>query len=392
MRAVILLVSFYGALSQPVENEVLKEFVNGNHKFTAAVYKEILKNEKGNFIASPFSVETVLALTNEGAKGDTSSELITGLSLPKTKDNIQKFFKTFLPKLKKSDEELKILSANKIYVKEGVKLENDFKSIATSIYNSGVSDVDFKNKVEAAETINNWVEDNTNHKIKNLIDPDTLDKDTSMILVNALYFSGKWASEFQSYSTYKKKFFKTKDETVDIDTMYQSEYLSYYENPALNTKFLKLDYRGADVSMTFVLPNAVDGLATLEENVEQLLVTQPLIKAIIEVEIPKFVTETSIKFKPILQDLGIQKLFTDEADLTGLSSSDKNLLVSDVVQKAFINVTETGTEAAAATAVHGVPSSLPPPPKYSFKADHPFLYFIKYNGIVLFVGRYATPS
>lgn len=96
-----------------------------------------MKNEKGNFIVSPFSVETVLALTNEGAKGDTSAELITGLSLPKTKDNIQTVFKSFLPKLKRSDGNLKLLSANKVFVKPELELEEDFNTTAADIYNSG---------------------------------------------------------------------------------------------------------------------------------------------------------------------------------------------------------------------------------------------------------------
>lgn len=118
---------------------------------------------------------------------------------------------------------------------------------ATSIHINlflGVSSVDFSNSVEAAETINVWVEDNTNHKIKNLLKPADITQDTSIILVNALYFSGKWESEFRTYRTYKHKFFRTKDETVDIDTMYQSEFLKYYENPTLKAKFLELDYIG----------------------------------------------------------------------------------------------------------------------------------------------------
>ncbi|KAJ8939781.1 hypothetical protein NQ314_010985 [Rhamnusium bicolor] len=148
----------------------------------------------------------------------------------------------------------------------------------------------------------------------------------------------------------KKNFFKTKDDVVEVDTMHQVEYLNYYENPTLNAKFLELPYKGGDISMVIVLPNETEGLSRLEQNIEQLLQPQPFTKERVDVDLPKFTIETEIKFIPILENLGIRKVFNTGADLSGLSSTDKNLYVSDVIQKAFINVTETGTEAAAATA------------------------------------------
>lgn len=394
MKCAIILLALAAAYAVPVEDEALQEFVAGNHRFSARVYKEILKEQKGNFIVSPFSAETVLALTNEGAKGDTASEFITGLSLPSTKEKIQQAFKSFLPKLKTSEDDLKLLSANKIYVGEDVKLNEDFQSVAKNVYDSAVDNINFVKNVEAAATINNWVEEHTNRKIQDLIKSDTIDGDTKVVLVNALYFSGQWENQFEDYLTSKKKFYRTKDDAVEVDTMHQVEYLNYYENKNLNAKFLELSYKGADISMVIVLPNEQEGLARLEENVEQLLAPQPFTRERVDVDLPRFTIETEIKFIPILKQLGIKKAFdANLADLTGISSNYKGgLYISDVVQKAFINVTETGTEAAAATAVIASKRSghLQPFDPTIFHADHPFLYIIKFKDVILFAGRFAN--
>ncbi|KAG5881615.1 hypothetical protein JTB14_030309 [Gonioctena quinquepunctata] len=354
---------------------------------------ELLKTHTGNLIVSPFSAETVLALTHEGAKGDSAAEMVSGLSLPNTKEKIQQAFKSFLPKLKKSDEDLKLLSANKIYVGADVKLEDSFKQTAEQVYNSGVENVDFAENVATSSKINKWVEDQTNEKIKDLIKSDDIDGDTKLILINALYFSGKWQNQFEKYATQKKKFYKSENDTVDVHMMHQTDYFKYYENPILNAKFLELQYQGSDdVSMVIVLPNEKDGLTAVEENIEEILAPQPMKMERVDIQLPRFTIESEIKFVPILKNLGINKVFDGEqSDLSGLSSTHKNLVISDVIQKAFINVTESGTEAAAATAVIvPVPVlSLPfrgPTPKV-FHADHGFIYIISVENLNVFIGR-----
>ncbi|XP_018566251.1 antichymotrypsin-2-like [Anoplophora glabripennis] len=392
MKCVALLFLICGSLATPVEDEALQEFVYGNHKFTAAVYKEILQTGKDNFVVSPLSAEIVLALTNEGARGLTASELVSGLSLPTTRQKTQRALQSFLPSLKKYDTKLKLLSANKIYVGKGLKIAEDFGYIANTIYDSGVENVDFERSTHAAGVINKWVEDNTNDKIRNLIKPGDINEATRMVLVNALYFSGVWLYPFDSYATSKRNFFRTKDNAVEVDTMLQVETFNYHESKTLNAKFLELPYQGSDIAMVIVLPIEKDGLSQLEQNLEQLLVPQSYTPQRVKVELPRFTIESETKFVPILQKLGISKLFSDEADLSGLSSTDKGLYVSNVLQKAFINVTESGTEAAAATSVGVALLSAPiaPRPIVEFKADHPFIYYLKdkQTGVVLFFGRY----
>jgi len=389
--ALILLALACTAWAAPSEEDHLHQLEVGNRKFTASVYKEILKTVEGNLIFSPFSAETVLALLSAGANGPTHDELLTGLSLPSTQTGVQKAFKQFLPKLKSDTENLKLLSANKVYAGKNVKLEPAFQKVAVDIYESGVENVDFSKKVDAAHTINTWVEQKTNEKIKNLISPDDLGESTALVLVNALYLSARWGKEFETYNTKPLKFWKTATESVDVDTMSMTHYFDYYENTELGVKFLEVPYKADGLSMVIALPNEKEGLKSLEKNVEKLMEPQPMTRERVDLRLPRFTIESEIQFVDVLKSLGVEKVFAPGADLSGLSSTDKNLYVSKVIQKAFINVTETGTEAAAATAVMilfgASPNSPPPPTPKIFHVEHPFTYMIKKGDVILFAGR-----
>ncbi|KAG5876015.1 hypothetical protein JTB14_014697 [Gonioctena quinquepunctata] len=372
------IILFTSAAVALAEEDALQEFTEGNRRFSADLYKELLTTEKGNFIMSPFSAETILALTHEGARGETATEMVTGLHLPSTNEKIQKVFKTLLPGMTSSNEDLKMLSANKIYVGIDVKLENDFQKVAEDIYDSGIENVNFEENEAAAKTINGWVEDHTQKRIQNLIDPEIISGDTKMVLVNALYFKGVWQNPFSIGETASRKFHKSKGDTVNIDMMAQTNPFSYYECPKVNAKFLEMGYQGANVSMVFVLPNEIEGLATLEQNMEGIMKPQPLVVTRVAVQIPKF------------EMLGIRRVFGKRAELTGLSSTYKDLYASEVVQKAFINVNEAGTEAAASTDAMELSGLYGGVLRTEyFIADHPFAYFIKYNGVILFAGRYT---
>nr|XP_023014555.1 alaserpin-like isoform X1 [Leptinotarsa decemlineata]XP_023014557.1 alaserpin-like isoform X1 [Leptinotarsa decemlineata] len=388
--AFLLFALVHATLATPIEENANLEFTSGNHKFAAYLHKELIKVQGGNIVTSPFSAQTVLALTHEGAKGESAREMVSGLSLPSTNKKIQEAFKWFLPKLTSSDENLKLSTANKIYVGKGVKLEDDFRQVAESVYESGIENVNFEENEETAGKINSWVEERSESRIKEIIDPSSIDSDTTMVLVNALYFKGIWLQPFASYRTQKKKFYASEDKVVEVDMMHQVEYLKYYENTELGAKFLEKPYRGGNVSMVFILPNENQGLAALEKNMKVLLAPQPLQVKRVDVLIPKFRIETKIEMIPLLRKLGINKIFNrGEADLSGLSSTDKNLVVSDVIQKVFIDVNEAGTEAAAASAVIVEPLSLQRPPKLFFIANRPFAFYIQSNGIIIFIGRYT---
>ncbi|XP_060527291.1 antichymotrypsin-2-like isoform X2 [Cylas formicarius] len=367
----------------------VEEFAAGNLKFTAQLYKELLKENKGNFIVSPLSIEIILALTQAGARGGTAEEFTQSLSLPATRDRTEEALRTFLPTLKSSKDDLKLLSANKLFAGDRFRILDEFRRIANDVFEAGVDNVDFAKAQQAAKTINDWVEQHTNNKIKNLIDPDSLSDATRLVLVNALYFSAKWENQFEKYATRKEAFYTNALDSKQVDMMHIEDSFRYYECNEKNVKFLELPYLGGNISMTIVLPNDKEGLVKAEENIEELLKPHPLTHERVAVSLPKFLVESDIKLKPILQRLGLTKAFNlNEADLSGISQ--EGLYIDDVIQKAFINVTESGTEAAAATAVLVSFDSLPLPATRTFKADHPFLFFITLNEVHFFAGRVVS--
>ena len=391
-RAIILALAIATTLAAPSDVQgPLQQLAIGNQQLTSNVYKEILKTKNGSIIFSPFSAETVLALTSEGAKGDTRSQLISALHLPESQETIQQGFKELLPQLNINNEYAVLASANKIYVANGIKLEDDFKKTAESIYASGLEQVDFSNSAKAANIINQWVESQTNKKIKDLIKPEYITSDTIMALINALYLSAEWSTVFQDYNTVTDKFYITASEQIDQPTMAMTEIFKYSENKDLDTQFLEIPFKANGLVFSVALPNKKDGIAALENNIEKVFEPQQYTHKPVHLRLPKFTVETELNLKTILKSLGVQKLFNFDADLSGLAKNAKELRVSEVIQKAFIKVGESGVEAAAATAVLVETRSgrffIENPIK--FFADHPFVYFIKYNNVILFAGKYS---
>ncbi|KAF2898649.1 hypothetical protein ILUMI_07520 [Ignelater luminosus] len=395
MKCLLLLA--FGLLSSTFaqESQILKEFSTGYNIFTTDVYKELLKYYPGNFIVCPLSADIVLALTNSGAQGETAKELSNALRLPEDPDKVREMFKAISPNLQSTNRNYTLSTANKIYVKKGFEIDDKFKNVAVDVFDAEIQNIDFTRNQEAAREINQWVEDKTHKKIHNLIRPDSLDEDTRTVLINAIYFHGKWVKEFKKHDTLKLPFYLNSKDHKETNMMLATNKYEYYESPELNAKFLKLDYEGGDVSMHIVLPNEKEGLAALEEKISDVLIPPEYGYEKVSVMIPKFKTETKIQFKPILQALGVKHAFKDDANFLGIGAHQEAIKISEVVQKAFIEVDEKGTTAAAATGVlQIVVTSLQPvkPPKL-FHADHPFLFYLRLNtlGVNFFVGRYKSP-
>ncbi|XP_057655006.1 antichymotrypsin-2-like isoform X2 [Diorhabda carinulata] len=375
------------ALIAGCNSDNVKSIVQGNDEFTVKTYKELLKISADNFVFSGLSAETVLALLANGAKGETRSQLLKGLSLPENLDSTNNGYKELLPSLNIDKESLKLSSANRIYPAKGFSITEAFNNTAVNVYESGVQNLDYTNQQAAASTINQWVEEKTNNKIKNLIDPNKLSSSTVLVLVNALYFSGEWTDHFDYVS--KGPFFTSATASKEVDFMRTETWAKYSHDDNLKATFLEMDFIYGNVSMTFVLPDSRTGLTATENNLQEYLKPKKMEYARVAVTIPKFKIETTIDFKPILQSFGIEKIFTN-GDLSGISSEGP-LKVDFVVQKAFIDCNQKGVEAAAATAVGVVGYSLIERPiKYNFKADHPFFFYIreKHYGTTLFVGRF----
>ncbi|XP_066245968.1 antichymotrypsin-2-like isoform X3 [Euwallacea similis] len=367
--------------------EPLSAFTIGNWQFTARLYNEILKDKPNqNFIFSPFSIQVVLALTAAGAKDSTKQEFSLALNLP-GQEATEEALKHFSSLFKQKSGDTQLSSANKLFVKNGFPILDGFKKRAIDNFDADIENVDFTKSVEAAEKINRWVEERTNNKIRNVVNPDIINDFTTLLLVNALHFKGTWEYEF-SPTIKKETFYITKTNTKEVDMMSIEETFRYYESPVLKAKFLELPYHGSNITMTIVLPDEIEGLAALESNLYPLFVPQDLEHQLVSVTLPSFLVESEYNLKPILQRLGLKNVFSDSANLSGISSEP--LKVSEVVQKAFINVTRSGTEAAAATVATAVyRQGFLLEETTHFVANHPYIYFIRMNDLILFLGRWA---
>ena len=257
-----------------------------------------------------------------------------------------------------------------------------------------MQNVDFNNDA-TRQGINKWVSDQTNKKIENLLN-DPLDPLTRMILVNAIYFKGDWAMKFDAKDTKKKKFYRSDGSSVDVDMMNMKKRFRMYFIHELHTKVLELPYKGESLSMILLLPDDKDGLAKLEAGLtaDQLmeLWLTPHSRSEIVVALPRFILEKSANLGETLANMGMSDVFAGgRADFSKMDGTH-NLFLSEVIHKAFIEVNEEGSEAAAATAVIMKKKSKKPH-ALEFRADHPFLFMIRCNRSksLLFMGKIENP-
>lgn len=370
------------------ESQLVKDFKTGNIQFSADVYSEYLKSGPGNFLVCPLSAQVVLALLQSGAGGQTAHQLASGLHLPEATEQLHKMFVQLSPSLR-GNEHYDLQSANKIYLKKGFTISDTYKSSAVDVFDAEIESIDFGKKAQAVEVINRWIEDKTDHKIKNMVNEGSLSEQSVAVLVNAMYFRAEWVHQFPFYATSQNSFYRNNQDKITVDRMSTTRRFNYYEDTELNAKFLEMPYEGGDVTMTIVLPNDKDGLSRLEGKIAEVLVAPAYEQELVMVGMPKFKINTEIKFKSILQELGITDMFGSSADFSAISPNHESLQVSEVLQKTIVDVHEKGTTAAAATIVM-MPGAAPPPKDYkTFEADHPFIFYLKSQAGIMFVGRYV---
>ncbi|XP_077287004.1 antichymotrypsin-2-like [Arctopsyche grandis] len=385
----VLFFTIFAITNGQNQDLALKDAIN---QFSSRFYKEIaLLNPKENAICSPLSAHIALGFLSVGAQGETQKELNSALYLP---DSGAEAFKSTIAGLQ--DVKGIILNiANKIYIPDGpgYSLAPEFQEKAVEIFNSEVQNINFGESAKAASTINQWVESKTNNKIKDLIKSSDLNGGTNMVLVNAIYFKGTWQTQFNASLTEKKEFNLNSKDKVKVDMMSHKSDYAYIDIPSLDARALEMPYIGKDASMVIILPNEIDGLSKLEEKIattnlkeavfDEITTTRP-----ITLSLPKFKIETEMNLNSVLPKLGINLIFdSSKGDLSGILSGNQKITVSKVIQKAFIEINEEGTEAAAATAIIGYGASLP----NEFNCNHPFIFVIKKTtGEILFIGRYGT--
>ncbi|XP_063917626.1 antichymotrypsin-2-like [Zophobas morio] len=371
------------AVATPVE-----DFSTATNLFAADIYTEQIQLETGNTVVSPFSASAVLALAQSGAKGETAEELKQVLHLPHdqtTLTAIQTYHELF-------NESKSVFSANRIYVNEDFKLNVDFQQTARDFFGIGVENVDFSRNEEAADTINKWIEGHTSHKIGDLAKSSSLFSSTAAVLVNSLYFKGSWTNKFDKTKTKKRDFYKTPSDVVQVDTMFDKNHRYYIaKSDVLKATFLAMPIQECLCFFIIGLPDDKDGLDLLEQRAHEVFTKRDFVEQKVNLYLPKFMVKNDIDFTEILKKLGVTKLFSEDADLSGIVDQG-GLHVDEVLQKSFFNVDENGIEAAATTLLDATWASLDQDTPTDFVADHPFVFYIWMNNVVLFAGRVLDPS
>ncbi|XP_026485749.2 alaserpin-like isoform X1 [Vanessa tameamea] len=380
------------AVSAMAEQDVDQILQDGNNKFTANMFNEVVKaNKEKSIVLSAYSVMPPLAQLALASVGESHDELLNAIGMPN--DNVTKAAFSFANSKLRSTKGVTLQTASKIYVAQNYELNTEFAAVSRDTFGSEVKNVDFSKNTEVAAEVNAWVEDQTNHRIKDLVDPASLTSDTRALLVNAIYFKGTWKIPFQTFATKDRDFHVTKNKVVQVPTMYNKDTYSYTESIELNAQILEIPYEGDEASCVFVLPREIDGINELAEKLKDPTVLDKAMSNMREIEVevylPKFKIETTTDLKDILQKMDVQRLFSPKtARLDNLLKHTSNLYIDSALQKAFIEINEEGAEAAAANVIGiaGASVVIDPIKPPVFKADRPFYFAIKTNSITLFNG------
>ncbi len=375
------------------ETNAIPKLVEGNNDFAFDMYKEIYLSDKDkNIFFSPLSISTALGMTYAGAKGNTEIQMADVLHFQLPQDELHAAFSMLSDQLKEKDG-YKLAIANALWGQKDYHFQNNFLKIAGQYYKGGFNTVDFSgNKEESRQTINQWIEKNTENKIKDLLQPDDLNSMTRLILTNAIYFKGDWVSKFKETQTKVASFYTQPEKAVNTPMMHQIGDFGYASTE--EAQLLEMPYIGNDLSMVFILPeeeNKDFNVKITPTKLKQWL--SRLEEQKVDVTIPKFKFEARYSLGKTLSELGMEDAFElPPADFSGITGG-KNLYIKDAIHKAVIEVNEDGSEAAAATAVIMNTKSVMLPAS-KFKADRPFIFLIKHKstGSILFMGRVANPS
>ena len=385
----------------------MKAVIEANNRFTLALHLALINDQQftgNNLFYSPSSLSIALAMTSMGAKGNTAVQMAKALhweALPKYELHTQE--QHFLSALQESNAEAnELLAANRLFVQKNFSLVQEFVEGTKKFYEAEIALVDYQKDAEGArKEVNDWVEQKTKQKIKNLISERVFDSFTRLTLVNAIYFKGFWQNQFEKQATFPQQFFVSEGEKVEVQMMHLTKNFKHIEDGGeLPCQVLELPYQGKDLSMVILLPHDTHGLSKLEESFTHDKLHKALERVSqshphkVRLSLPRFELTQQFSLKKILMKMGVTDMFDEfKADFSDIASGPEKLYVSHVIHKAFVEVNEKGTEAAAATAVvmmapSGMVLKIP-----VFCADHPFLFMICHkSGAILFMGRVLNPE
>ena len=386
-------------LSPDVQESDFSEMLDGARQFALDLYRQLRDSNEGNFFYSPYSISIALAMTYAGARENTALEMADALNFTLSQDKLHPAFNKLdliLTNLGQNtgDEEFILSVANSIWGEQTYSFLDDFLDILAVNYGAAMYLMDFKNKPdESRRIINAWVEDQTNDKIKDLLGPGTITSITRLVLTNAVYFYGSWIYQFNEENTTEENFTLLNGSQVSVPMMKQEEHFSYSEGEGYQA--VELPYEGGAAGMLIIVPD-INTFEIFEQNLDnQVLsdITNSLEYTNINLNMPKWEFKSDILLKDTLRSMGMNDAFLGgTADFSGIDGTFY-LFITDVIHQAFVSVDESGTEAAAATAVIVGETSLPPEPVI-MHINKPFIFLIRdsQTGTILFAGRVLNPA
>ncbi|XP_077188654.1 antithrombin-III [Paroedura picta] len=400
-------------VSEGPEEEKIPGFTNprvwelsrANSRFAALFYKRLAdsKNDDENIFLSPLSISTAFAMTKLGACGSTLEQLMKVFQFDtiseKTSDQIHFFFAKLNCRLyKKANKSSELVSANRLFGEKSLDFNETYQNISEVVYGAKLWPLNFKEKPELSRSlINEWIANKTERRITNVIPEGAINDLTVLVLVNTIYFKGHWKSKFRPENTKLEKFFRATAEPCLVPSMFQEASFRYASIPSAKVQVLELPYKGEDITMVLILPFKDTPLVNVERELTSDSLQawlNSLHEVTLSVYMPRFRIEDSFSVKEELHQMGLEDLFNPgTARLPGIVSGGRDdLYVSDAFHKAFLEVNEEGSEAAAATTVLMMGRSFPAP-RVVFNANRPFLVLIREVAInaILFMGRVANP-
>nr|XP_021509336.1 leukocyte elastase inhibitor [Meriones unguiculatus]XP_021509337.1 leukocyte elastase inhibitor [Meriones unguiculatus]XP_021509339.1 leukocyte elastase inhibitor [Meriones unguiculatus]XP_021509340.1 leukocyte elastase inhibitor [Meriones unguiculatus]XP_021509341.1 leukocyte elastase inhibitor [Meriones unguiculatus] len=378
----------------------MEQLSTANTLFALELFHSLSENSStGNIFISPFSISSALAMVFLGARGNTAAQLSKTFHFDAV-DDIHARFQSLNAEVSKRGASHTLKLANRLYGEKTYNFLPEFLTSTQKLYGADLAPVDFQHASEdARKEINQWVKGQTEGKIPELLAVGVVDSMTKLVLVNAIYFKGMWQEKFMKRDTTDAPFRLNKKDTKTVKMMYQKKKFPFGYIPDLKCKVLEMPYQGGELSMIILLPEDTEDESMGLKKIEEQLTSEKLrewtkcenLETIdVHVKLPRFKLEESYTLNSNLGRLGVQDLFTSsKADLSGMSGS-RDLFISKIVHKSFVEVSEEGTEAAAATGGIALCMFLP---EEEFTVDHPFLFFIRHNPTanLLFLGRVCSP-
>ncbi|CAN8012183.1 unnamed protein product [Ixodes pacificus] len=396
-RLLWLFAAITASLAQDDISQDKWKLARANNYLGLNLLKQLPSNDKTNVFFSPFSVSTAMGMAYAGARGDTLEQLTLNFGYAADELNEGKVLALFKEQLDSTNDlphDYTLNIANAAVAQEGYGILPEYTDALTSSFAAEYIEADFQKRgQEAIQKINAWVSNRTHGKVQSLFD-EPPDFSTRLILLNAIYYKGTWLYEFDKTKTKPRSFYNGGVEKVQVPMMRLKSTLNHTYNAILNADLVDLPYVGNDFSMTIILPREKTGLASLKS----VLTSQTLNLALqnmypkdMKLKLPKFKLDTKYTLKPTLEAMGITKIFSADADLSGISGS-RNLYVSDVLHKAVLEVNEEGSEAAAVTGFViqlRTAAFVTPPPLPKVYVDHPFIFLIRNSktNTIMFLGE-----